>query len=115
MANNRLHPHTIIKPGVFTMGDAFNMRHPLTGGIFLNYIYFFIYCFAGGMTVGLSDAVLVRDLLATVPNFSDQEAVMRQLNQFPERRKAYAATINILAGALYQVFTASNGLYFHHS
>ncbi|KAL6220266.1 hypothetical protein ACLB2K_008022 [Fragaria x ananassa] len=35
-------------PGALLMGDAFNMRHPLTGG---------------GMTVALSDIVILRDLL----------------------------------------------------
>ncbi|WCJ18075.1 squalene epoxidase 2 [Euphorbia peplus] len=35
-------------PGALLLGDAFNMRHPLTGG---------------GMTVALSDIVLLRDLL----------------------------------------------------
>ncbi|CAI0393537.1 unnamed protein product [Linum tenue] len=35
-------------PGALLMGDAFNMRHPLTGG---------------GMTVALSDIVVLRNLL----------------------------------------------------
>lgn len=32
MPNNRLHPKACNKPGVLLLGDAFNMRHPLTGG-----------------------------------------------------------------------------------
>lgn len=39
------------------IGDSFNMRHPLTGG---------------GMTVALNDVVIVRDILARVPNLSDR-------------------------------------------
>ncbi|KAL2346510.1 hypothetical protein Fmac_000510 [Flemingia macrophylla] len=35
-------------PGALLMGDAFNMRHPLTGG---------------GMTVALSDIIVLRNLL----------------------------------------------------
>lgn len=93
MANNHLYPHSTLRNGVFVMGDAFNMRHPLTGG---------------GMTVGLSDVVLTRDLLSHVKDFSDCTAVTKQLGQFYNKRKGYAATINVLAGALYKVFAASS-------
>jgi len=38
-------------PGAFMIGDSLNMRHAVTGG---------------GMTVGLSDVVLLRDLLRPI-------------------------------------------------
>ncbi|CAN6703399.1 unnamed protein product [Malus baccata var. baccata] len=43
-------------PGAILLGDAFNLRHPLTGG---------------GMTVALSDIVLLMDLLRPLTDFND--------------------------------------------
>jgi squalene monooxygenase len=79
--------------GLATLGDALNMRHPLTGG---------------GMTVALRDAVLLADLLAPdrVPRLDDVDAVRKQLADFHWRRKSGAAVINILAQALYSLFAA---------
>eukprot|EP00026_Physarum_polycephalum_P006414 Phypoly_transcript_06456.p1 GENE.Phypoly_transcript_06456~~Phypoly_transcript_06456.p1 ORF type:complete len:471 (+),score=44.15 Phypoly_transcript_06456:79-1491(+) len=93
MKNSKLDGKQCLRPGVLLLGDAFNMRHPLTGG---------------GMTVGLADAVTVRDLLANVKDLTDTQAVTRQLKNLYEKRKGYAATVNILSWALYNVFTASN-------
>ncbi|MCI62568.1 squalene monooxygenase-like, partial [Trifolium medium] len=42
--------------GVLLMGDVFNMRHPSIGG---------------GMTVALSDIVVLRNLLKPLHNFDD--------------------------------------------
>lgn len=80
------------KPGALLMGDAFNMRHPLTGG---------------GMTVALSDVALVKEMLEPIEDFSDAAAICEYTQAFYTRRKPVAATINTLAGALYQVFCAS--------
>lgn len=93
MPNSRLDPHEAVRPGVLLLGDAFNMRHPLTGG---------------GMTVGLSDAVVTRDLLTGVKDLSDTVAVTKVLKQLYVKRKGYSSTINILSWALYGVFTATN-------
>jgi squalene monooxygenase len=79
-------------PGALLMGDAFNMRHPLTGG---------------GMTVALSDIVLLRDMLRPLKDFHDVSALCDYLKAFYIRRKPVASTINTLAGALYKVFMAS--------
>ncbi|KAL3685737.1 hypothetical protein R1sor_003759 [Riccia sorocarpa] len=79
-------------PGALLMGDAFNMRHPLTGG---------------GMTVALSDILVLRDMLKPLPDFSDSSALCDYLQAFYTRRKPVASTINTLAGALYRVFCAS--------
>lgn len=60
------------KPGCLLIGDAFNMRHPITGG---------------GMTVALSDIVVLRDLLRTLPDFNDANAVSSSLQRFYTLRK----------------------------
>ncbi|XP_078435510.1 squalene monooxygenase SE1-like [Wolffia australiana] len=79
-------------PGALLMGDAFNMRHPLTGG---------------GMTVALSDIVVLRNLLRPLHNLHDSAALCRYLESFYTLRKPVASTINTLAGALYKVFSLS--------
>ncbi|XP_059653117.1 squalene monooxygenase SE1-like [Cornus florida] len=79
-------------PGALLMGDAFNMRHPLTGG---------------GMTVALSDIVVLRDLLRPLHDLNDAPTLCKYLESFYTLRKPVASTINTLAGALYKVFCAS--------
>ncbi|XP_028772795.1 squalene epoxidase 3-like [Neltuma alba] len=79
-------------PGALLMGDAFNMRHPLTGG---------------GVTVALSDIVTLRDLLRPLHNLNDAALLCKYLESFYILRKPMASTINTLAGALYKVFSAS--------
>ncbi|KAM7518446.1 hypothetical protein LguiB_017408 [Lonicera macranthoides] len=79
-------------PGALLMGDAFNMRHPLTGG---------------GMTVALSDIVVLRNLLRPLHDMNDSVTLCRYLESFYTLRKPVASTINTLAGALYKVFCAS--------
>lgn len=79
-------------PGALLMGDAFNMRHPLTGG---------------GMTVALSDIVVLRNLLRPLRDLNDSSTLCKYLESFYTLRKPVASTINTLAGALYKVFSAS--------
>ncbi|MED6111044.1 Squalene epoxidase 1 [Stylosanthes scabra] len=79
-------------PGAILMGDAFNMRHPLTGG---------------GMTVALSDIVVLRNLLKPLRDLTDAPTLCKYLESFYTLRKPVASTINTLAGALYKVFSAS--------
>lgn len=80
-------------PGLMILGDALNMRHPLTGG---------------GMTVALNDVTIIRDLLSpeAVPRLSDTDRVLKQLSVFHWRRKQGSSVINILAQALYALFAA---------
>ncbi len=59
-------------PGALLMGDAFNMRHPLTGG---------------GMTVALADIVLLRDMLRPLRSFNDSFGLCDYLKAFYTRRK----------------------------
>ncbi|KAI5056225.1 hypothetical protein GOP47_0028043 [Adiantum capillus-veneris] len=92
MPNKSMPAFPVPRPGAILLGDAFNMRHPLTGG---------------GMTVALSDIVLLRDLLRPLKNFHDSAALCDYLEKFYTLRKPVASTINTLAGALYKVFCAS--------
>ncbi|KAJ0044373.1 hypothetical protein Pint_04731 [Pistacia integerrima] len=79
-------------PGALLLGDSFNMRLPLTGG---------------GMTVALSDIVILRDLLRPLGDLNDAHNLCKYLESFYTLRKPVASTINTLAGALYKVFCAS--------
>lgn len=98
MPNSWLPPSTQQVPGMVFLGDAMNMRHPLTGG---------------GMTVAFNDVVLLRELLSPekVPDLGDTGRVKAQMKKFHWRRKNLSAVINILAMALYDLF-AANGEFF---
>lgn len=82
-------------PGLIVLGDASNMRHPVTGA---------------GMTVVLKDVVLLSSLLhpKVMPRLEDTGAVLASMRAFHWKRKAYDASLNILAQALYFLF-ASEG------
>lgn len=93
MPNSFLPASTNKTPGLMILGDALNMRHPLTGG---------------GMTVALNDVCVIRELLSPecVPSFGDTELVLKQLSIFHWKRKNSSSVINILAQALYSLFAA---------
>ncbi|KAK9387579.1 squalene epoxidase-domain-containing protein [Lipomyces mesembrius] len=95
MPNSYLPPSANDNPGLLLLGDAYNMRHPLTGG---------------GMTVALNDIVLISNLLspARVPSLDDTSLVVSQLNEFYWKRKNLSTVINILAQALYALFAAND-------
>ncbi|XWS41348.1 hypothetical protein CRYUN_Cryun17cG0073600 [Craigia yunnanensis] len=93
MPNRSMPAAPSLTPGALLMGDAFNMRHPLTGG---------------GMTVALSDIVVLRDLLRPLQDLNDASALCSYLESFYTLRKPTASTINTLAGALYKVFSGSS-------
>ena len=95
MPNSFLPPSTNRTPGLVLLGDAMNMRHPLTGG---------------GMTVAFNDVVLLRDLLdpSLVPDLGDTKLVRQQMKTFHWRRKSLTSVINILAQALYSLFAAND-------
>ena len=97
MPNSFLPPSRNRVPGLMLLGDAMNMRHPLTGG---------------GMTVALNDVVLLRELLSpeAVPDLGNTKFVIKQMKTFHWRRKNLTSVINVLAQALYSLF-AANGIY----
>jgi squalene monooxygenase len=84
-------------PGLLILGDAMNMRHPLTGG---------------GMTVAFNDVLLLSQMLAPehVPNLEVTPAVLAQISRFHWARKGSSSVINILAMALYSLFAADDKL-----
>ncbi|EGN97789.1 hypothetical protein SERLA73DRAFT_90890 [Serpula lacrymans var. lacrymans S7.3] len=84
-----------MKEGVILLGDAWNMRHPLTGG---------------GMTVALNDVVILSKLLTRVDNFGDWDSISDLLHEWHWARKPLSSTINILSVALYDLFGADGEL-----
>ena len=94
MPNSFLPPSVNRVPGMVILGDAMNMRHPLTGG---------------GMTVAFNDVVLLKELLSpeVVPDLGDTQLVLKQMKRFHWRRKGLTSVINILAQALYSLFAAN--------
>lgn len=93
MPNSFLPASTNRTPGLMILGDALNMRHPLTGG---------------GMTVALNDVCVIRELLSPerVPDLGNTSLVLKQLKRFHWERKNSSSVINILAQALYMLFAA---------
>ena len=94
MPNSFLPPSVNRFPGMVMLGDAMNMRHPLTGG---------------GMTVAFNDVVLLSELLKPelVPDLGNTKVVLEQMERFHWRRKGLTSVINILAQALYSLFAAN--------
>lgn len=89
MPCSRLHPEHYDKEGIVFLGDAWNIRHPITGG---------------GMSVALSDVVLLTELFEPL-SFDSSKEIYHIIKKkfFHDRIKRVAAT-NILAEAIYQVF-----------
>eukprot|EP00057_Strongylocentrotus_purpuratus_P009385 XP_011663859.1 PREDICTED: squalene monooxygenase-like [Strongylocentrotus purpuratus] len=56
MPNSFLPPAPVEKQGALLLGDAYNMRHPLTGG---------------GMSVALNDVKIWRELFKSIPNLGE--------------------------------------------
>lgn len=90
---NQYLPATVNKtPGLVLVGDAMNMRHPLTGG---------------GMTVCFNDAVILCEMLGPQSvNLVDERRVRAILEKFYQDRKAKSAVVNVLSVALYRLFSA---------
>ncbi|XP_054477983.1 squalene monooxygenase [Anoplopoma fimbria] len=89
-----LPPSPVIKPGVLLLGDAYNMRHPLTGG---------------GMSVALNDVRIWRSLLENIPDLYDDSAMLQAKKKFHwERKSSHSFVVNVLAQALYELFAATD-------
>ncbi|KAJ6761798.1 SQUALENE MONOOXYGENASE [Salix koriyanagi] len=93
MPNRIMHASSYPTPGAFLIGDSLNMRHSVTGG---------------GMTVGLSDVVLLRDLLRPLNDLSNAASICKYLESFCVLRKPTAFAINTLASTLHTVFSSSD-------
>jgi len=95
MPNNFLAPAPVDRRGVMCLGDALNMRHPLTGA---------------GMTVAFNDVIIIRELLRDIDDLHDYDAMLRASRAFYLRRKLnHSFTINVLSVALYELFAANDG------
>ncbi|MBN3306103.1 ERG1 monooxygenase, partial [Amia calva] len=89
-----LPPSPVNKPGVLLLGDAYNMRHPLTGG---------------GMSVVLNDIRIWRGLLKNIPDLYDDKAMLQAKKEFYwARKKSHSFVVNVLAQALYELFAATD-------
>jgi len=93
--------------GAIMVGDAWNMRLPLTGG---------------GMTVALHDAVLLTEYLrpseelpAGREGLQDWDVVSVKLKEWFWKRKDVAGSINVLSMALYDLFGGADREYFSES
>lgn len=91
MPNMMVSANPVRKSGAIILGDALNMRHPLTGG---------------GMTVALTDVQLLGNLLDEIHDFADSTSVENVVNEFYNVRHKSDSTINILADALYEVMSS---------
>lgn len=89
-----LPPSPVNKPGVLLLGDAYNMRHPLTGG---------------GMSVALNDVCIWRSLLKNISDLDDDDAMLQAKKKFHwERKSSHSFVVNVLAQALYELFAATD-------
>jgi squalene monooxygenase len=89
--------------GAILVGDAYNMRHPLTGG---------------GMTVAFNDAVILSEhlrpngkmgLAAGREGLEDWDKIAVGLREWWWERKGLAGTVNVLSMALYDLFGGAEG------
>ena len=83
-----------VRPGVLTMGDALNIRHPVTGS---------------GMTVIFKDILMMQELLKDIPDLNDVEAIERAQKMFMSRRKSYTFVINVFARCFFDIAFPPNG------
>lgn len=122
MQNKLMPAAPLHRPGALLLGDAFNMRHPLTGSLACSYIlkanqldisskqHFVLRSgviwhgsAGGGMTVALSDTQLLCNMLRPLHSFKNAAITADTTSEFYTTRKPLSATINTLANALYQV------------
>ncbi|MCF6171676.1 MAG: FAD-dependent monooxygenase [Bacteroidales bacterium] len=86
--NHRLPAMPLKKAGAVLLGDALNMRHPLTGG---------------GMTAVFADVKNLGENLAAVTDFSDTKMLGKAVQKYYDTRHLGTQTTNILADGLYGV------------
>ncbi|NWX87301.1 ERG1 monooxygenase, partial [Nothoprocta ornata] len=89
-----LPPSAVNKKGVLLLGDAYNIRHPLTGG---------------GMSVVLNDVKIWRNLLQNIPDlYEDSDILQAKRTFYWSRKKSHSFVVNVLAQALYELFAATD-------
>lgn len=94
MPSSFLPSSPVNKRGVLLLGDAYNMRHPLTGG---------------GMSVVFNDIKIWRKLLKSIPDLYDDAAILQAKKSFYwTRKKSYSFVVNVLAQSLYELFSGAD-------
>ena len=98
MPNNKMPALPNKKSGTFVLGDALNMRHPVT---------------ASGMTVAFCDILILRKLLLDVKDLSDYKVLSVVSKQFLKLRRNHSFVINVLANIMHKVLYSEDGeIYF---
>ena len=90
MPNHYMAAKPIIRKGAVMLGDALNMRHPLTGG---------------GLTAVFSDIQILSAQLLAMPDFSSIDLIHKKIEAYYRDRQHANANLNILANALYGVMS----------
>jgi len=90
MPNHYMPAKPIVRKGAVLLGDALNMRHPLTGG---------------GLTAVFNDVFLLSKHLLEMPDFNDSQLIHDKLSQYYKDRQHANANVNIMANALYGVMS----------
>ncbi|MGZ8238078.1 MAG: FAD-dependent monooxygenase [Methylobacter sp.] len=90
MPNHYMAAKPIIRKGAVMLGDALNMRHPLTGG---------------GLTAVFSDIQILSAYLLVMPDFSNTDLIHEKIEAYYSDRQYANANLNILANALYGVMS----------
>ncbi len=90
MPNHYMAAKPVLKPGAVLLGDALNMRHPITGG---------------GITAVFSDVQILSTHLMNMPDFNDSELIQNKVQMYYRDRKLANANVNIMANALYGVMS----------
>lgn len=90
MPNHYMAAKPIVRKGAVMLGDALNMRHPLTGG---------------GLTAVFSDIEILSAHLLAMPNFENTDLIHEKIEAYYRDRQHANANLNILANALYGVMS----------
>ncbi|MDD1630192.1 MAG: FAD-dependent monooxygenase [Methylococcaceae bacterium] len=90
MPNHYMAAKPIIRKGAVMLGDALNMRHPLTGG---------------GLTAVFSDIQILSTHLLAMPDFNNTDLIHEKIEAYYRDRQHANANLNILANALYGVMS----------
>lgn len=90
MPNHYMAAKPIIRKGAVMLGDALNMRHPLTGG---------------GLTAVFSDIQILSEHLLAMSDFKNIDLIHKKIEAYYRDRKRANANLNILANALYAVMS----------
>lgn len=90
MPNHYMPAKPVLKEGAVLLGDALNMRHPLTGG---------------GLTAVFNDVYLLSTHLLAMPDFNDPKLIHEKLELYYRDRYHANTNVNIMANALYGVMS----------